>query len=440
MGIRPLISRGGALGGLTRIVAASVGISVLAAAWAPAAPAALAATGDSTTGSGTYQSGIAGPDGLVTFSLTVTGGTGSGGLGATGTATVTRAGLTVTAAIYCLWVDGNDAIAVGRVTASNVPDTVGSTLDLSVEDNGTPGSGLDRFNGFGISSADPVTQPCNVGYGWPQRAPILTGEIVVVDTDMDDDGVTDTADNCPTVANSSQANNDDDTLGDACDPDDDNDGVADAIDAFPLDPIESADTDGDLVGDVADNCPAVSNADQSDVDSDGIGDACDPVDDRDADGDGVLDTSDNCPAAPNADQRDTDRDGIGDACDADDDGDGALDHVDNCALHANPDQADLDADGVGDRCDPTDDRTAAQQLADLITQLQTSPAGPGNSYMAKLQGIADSVAEGDTKGACSKLAAFENEVAAQTGKKLTQSDADALLRESAAIKTKAGCS
>ena len=38
------------------------------------------------------------------------------------------------------------------------------------------------------------------------------------------------------------------------------------------------DTDGDMVCDGVDNCPADPNPDQSDVDADGIGDVCDPVD------------------------------------------------------------------------------------------------------------------------------------------------------------------
>jgi uncharacterized repeat protein (TIGR01451 family) len=50
----------------------------------------------------------------------------------------------------------------------------------------------------------------------------------------------------------------------------------------------------------------------------------------DADGDLVCDSNDNCPTVPNADQTDTDGDGQGDACDTDDDNDGVLDASD-CA-------------------------------------------------------------------------------------------------------------
>lgn len=55
---------------------------------------------------------------------------------------------------------------------------------------------------------------------------------MVPDTDLD--GVLDVDDNCVAIANADQANNDGDTLGDACDPDDDNDGVLDGADPFPF--------------------------------------------------------------------------------------------------------------------------------------------------------------------------------------------------------------
>jgi hypothetical protein len=60
-------------------------------------------------------------------------------------------------------------------------------------------------------------------------------------TDTDNDGVPDTADNCPMLANANQR-----------------------------------DHDGDGKGDVCDRCPHLSSATDPDGDSDGVGDACDP--------------------------------------------------------------------------------------------------------------------------------------------------------------------
>ena len=107
------------------------------------------------------------------------------------------------------------------------------------------------------------------------------------------------------------------------------------------------DTDGDLVGDDADNCPAYANADQTDSDADGLGDACDaPTPPNDADGDSVSDDSDNCTFVANTDQLDTDSDGAGDACDGDDDNDAIADEIDQQPLVFSNDYR-LDADTFG---------------------------------------------------------------------------------------------
>lgn len=71
-----------------------------------------------------------------------------------------------------------------------------------------------------------------------------------------------------------------------------------------------ADTDNDYIPDIKDNCVSISNLDQADLNTNGVGDVC-----EDFDLDGILNSIDNCPNIANADQKDRDSDEIGDACD-----------------------------------------------------------------------------------------------------------------------------
>lgn len=179
----------------------------------------------------------------------------------------------------------------------------------------------------GATSYFEITNPCAVvpSSSIPLDLYTFTLSCQQQAADTDEDGLPDSSDNCPMVANPDQIDLDADGLGDACDNDWDN----------------------DLIDNTLDNCPLLSNENQLDSDGDGLGDLCD--DDRD--GDGIADVSDNCANQFNPEQANSDNDDQGDVCDLDDDNDGIEDAFDNCPVTVNPDQADLDADGEGDICD-----------------------------------------------------------------------------------------
>ena len=113
------------------------------------------------------------------------------------------------------------------------------------------------------------------------------------------------------------------------DMDDDNDGIADTDDAFPLESEEWADKDGDLIGDnldadidgdgIGDDTNQNGTPDYEELDFDGDGvDRAQSV------------PWDAFPLDPN-EWRDTDGDGIGDNADTDDDGDGWSDAAEKTA-------------------------------------------------------------------------------------------------------------
>lgn len=178
------------------------------------------------------------------------------------------------------------AKAFTLATINGVP--VWQMREISAQDTFTGHSALEAYFGFGNA-----TVIDSLRIEWPSGGAFDTASVAVNQImsitehcgDSDGDGV-DCNDNCPSIANTAQ-------------DDDDSDGK----------------------GNVCDNCPGVANYNQIDADNDGIGDACDNCDalanvgQEDLDGDQIGDACDNCPSAANASQADSDGDGVGDACD-----------------------------------------------------------------------------------------------------------------------------
>ena len=79
---------------------------------------------------------------------------------------------------------------------------------------------------------------------------VLSASISAIAEDNDGDGIPNSEDNCPTLANSNQIDYDIDGVGDACDSDDDGDDVIDRLDIAPLNYLYRSDDDGDGLPDL----------------------------------------------------------------------------------------------------------------------------------------------------------------------------------------------
>ena len=137
----------------------------------------------------------------------------------------------------------------------------------------------------------------------------------------------------------------------------------------------------------------------------------------DSDGDGVQNLNDNCPKVANPDQANVDGDALGDACDPDLDGDGIPSGWDRCP-DENDVRLDADADGCLDRaCD----------LPPMIP-LVRADEGVRNSLQVKADQACEKARDGHTNAARGALNAFINEAEAQAGVHVGARHASALVR------------
>jgi acetyl esterase/lipase len=157
-------------------------------------------------------------------------------------------------------------------------------------------------------------------------------------------------------------------------PDSDDDGVPDACDGCPNDPLKTepgacgcgtpdTDSDGDATPDCIDGCP--NDPDKIDPGVCGCG-----APDTDTDEDGIADCLDNCDNIPNVGQADCDGDGTGDVCEAEPDCN-ANDVPDSCDITSGT-SVDSNSNGIPDECEcaanvATDGASADQvDVDDLI--------------------------------------------------------------------------
>jgi len=132
-------------------------------------------------------------------------------------------------------------------------------------------SDADRYTGA-LEACDGIDNDCDTDVDEGFVDSDGDGLADCMDPDDDNDGVPDSEDAFP-LDPSESVDTDGDGIGDNADPDDDNDGLDDALD----------------------NCPSLSNPSQADCNNDGLGDACEVASGAaDTDANGVPDTCQDC--------------------------------------------------------------------------------------------------------------------------------------------------
>jgi hypothetical protein len=200
--------------------------------------------------------------------------------------------------------DADGDVGIGLVTLN-----VGNVPAIAADDNFVIGTEPDTFldvlfNDFGF--ADPVSfqiiqQPVNGSINLVLPDPVWQGGIGVFYTPN------------PGYTGADQFRY---QIGDGID-----------LDSATVTLNASADSDGDDILDLVDNCPATFNPQQTDTDGDTRGDACD-----------------NCTLVPNTNQRNTNSDAFGNICDADLNNNGQVNVTDLNLFRAAFGTANADAD------------------------------------------------------------------------------------------------
>ncbi|HKQ98696.1 MAG TPA: M1 family aminopeptidase, partial [Candidatus Polarisedimenticolia bacterium] len=130
-----------------------------------------------------------------------------------------------------------------RIEQTQAGNTFTMPIDVRVVTNTTTHNFVVQNSGAAQDIALPPIPLQPTGVSLDPDFWILRTLVAMTLPDADADGVPDTADNCTAVANPAQDNLDGDTLGDACDGDIDGDGRANASDCAPLD-VTAADPPG----------------------------------------------------------------------------------------------------------------------------------------------------------------------------------------------------
>jgi hypothetical protein len=203
-------------------------------------------------------------------------------------------------------VDSGDSTLTITTTTAALAGVSSFTVEAVRE-----GAPSDSKSGDGTLTVSPCTSDGECDDGDPCTTDTCVVGNCTHDDDADDDGISDCDDTCPNTPMGEAVNG----QGCSCSQLSCNDGdpcTADSCDSGVC--VHTAiDLDGDGICDQSDNCPSEANSDQADTDGDGGGNVCDD----DVDNDGVLNDYDNCPMTANGSQSDADGDGIGDPCDND---------------------------------------------------------------------------------------------------------------------------